>query len=190
MEPRADRARDIAELDWQQLRLEDMNIWHEMFGQRVGTFHLERPLGPSVMTSRHSAPWDNLRSSTFLRTAKSVRTSWPIGCAATDLACAARSTLISWTACVYRSITPVGTSFGASAHAETIAMETSSRRPCSKGSENRKGSAMTASSTTSRPSDDFRPWIAPQQTASPWTAWARCGARPSAGSRSDAHGAI
>ena len=44
MEPRVDRAMDIAELDWQQLRLEDRSMWHYMFGQKVGTFHLECPL--------------------------------------------------------------------------------------------------------------------------------------------------
>ena len=44
MELRADRALDIAELDLQHLRLEDMNRWHYMFGQKVGTFHVERPL--------------------------------------------------------------------------------------------------------------------------------------------------
>ena len=44
MEPRVDRAMDITDLEWQQLRLEDLNMWQYMFVQRVGTFHLDRPI--------------------------------------------------------------------------------------------------------------------------------------------------
>ena len=42
------------------------------------------------MTSRHNVPWDNPRSSTSHQTARSARTSWPTGCAATGLDCRPR----------------------------------------------------------------------------------------------------